>query len=178
MPQASEESASALEGQLGCGPLLSIRRVHRVAKSPDEGSAPRHRGKATQHALLEVCARRAAAIPLPKAVRRLLYWGFRPFPDRQPEVPLAVYRVLEAAGVTLECFVLLKRRRGIEGALVVSDGRQQEAIAIAGIHGLALALAGELPVLITESLSEKLYVRGRSGRPLSPRTAMKRLLDG
>lgn len=176
-PEAPEELASQLEELSGCGPLLSIRSVHRISKWPDEADWRLRVAKARQHAVLEVTGNRAAAIGVPKNARELLDGGFRPFPDFQPKVPLAVYRVLEGAGITLKSVVLLKRsRRGIEGALIISCGKRQEAIAIAGVHGLALAMAAERPMLITESLAEKLYLRGKTGKPLSPKTARKRLV--
>ena len=173
-PEVPEELTSRLEELLGCGPLLSISSVHRLSK----GDVRARRPKAKDYAVLEVAGKGAAAIPVAQAVSELVLWGFRPFPDRQPQVPLAVSQVLEAAGITLESVVLLKRsRRGIEGALITSNGRRQDAIAIAGLHGLAVALAAERPILITDSLAEKLYVRGKSGRPLTPRGAKRKLLS-
>ncbi len=141
-PEASEEVSSHIGELLGCGPLLSITSVHRIGKRDRSSEGPSDGPKAKEYAVLEVTGKEAAAIPVARAVSELVSWGFRPFPDRQPEVPLAVFRVLEAAGITFECFVLLKRsRRGIEGALIIGSGQGQETVPVAGAQGLALAMA-------------------------------------
>ena len=161
---ASDRLVSSVTAQSDTGPLLGIRAARRVVASG------RH------HVVLETSGNRAAMIRVPKGEADLVWQGFVPFADRQPEVPLTVHQVLDAAGCKLRAVVLLKRgRRGIEGALATGSGRRPELSAVRGLHGLAVALAAGRPVLIAESLAEKLYVRGKSGRPLSPAGARRKL---
>ena len=83
---------------------------------------------------------------------------------------------LRAWRITLDAAVLVKRRRwGVEGALLVHSGRRRASICVEGSTALAIAATAGRPVLITNVLAEKLYVRGESGRALSFSGTMRRL---
>ena len=47
-----------------------------------------------------------------------------------------------------------------------------------GAGALVVGMAAQCPILIAESLAEKLYVRGKSGRPFAPRTVSRQLAAG
>ena len=95
---------------------------------------------------------------------------------RQPETPLALRNVLDVTRIRIDAVILTSRaRRGNEGVLVISRNGKRQSVAMSGGAAVALALAAERPVLIAESLAEKLYVRGKSGKPLSPRGAKRKL---
>lgn len=57
------------------------------------------------------------------------------------------------------------------------DGRRAH-VAIDGYDGLAIALRAQRPVLLTADLAEELLVRGKTGKPLTPIGAARRLRQG
>ena len=79
-------------------------------------------------------------------------------------------------GIAMEAAVLLRQEgEDLVAALVGSlKGRRASAL-VNGLDAVSLALAANRPLLIAESLAEKLYVRGKSGRPLTPVGARRKL---
>jgi len=123
--------------------------------------------------ILEPDEGRAMALRLTRAQKRLTLFLIREnFP--RPMTNALIYDVICAAGLKLEASVLHKRgRRGVEASLIVGDGTRREAIPVTGAEGIAIAFAGKCPILLTEALGEKLYVRDEEGRSLSTEQAVR-----
>ena len=149
---------------LNRGPLLRIETVSRLlSKDGDK-----------QLLLLEVEQDRAAAWSLKSSQRGLVDAGFLVKPPR-PMTPNTVHNILNSAGIKLEAAVLLRRRRrGIEGTLVARNDGQRRTVSVEGAAALSIA-AAKCPLLITESLAEKLYLRGKAGKPRAPGSAERKL---
>ena len=99
----------------------------------------------------------------------------QPQTDR-PLTPKMASDILDCANIKLEAIALLKRTRsGINAVLVASADGKQVAIPIDAASGISVAIVAKSPILITESLAEKLYVRGKSARPHTHRGAVRKL---
>jgi bifunctional DNase/RNase len=73
--------------------------------------------------------------------------------------------VLEAIGIRIECAVLTKRRRwGIEAGLLVKRDRQRELVSLGAAGALTVALRVGCPVMIAESLAQKLNPKQRTAK--------------
>ena len=86
--------------------------------------------------------------------------------------------LLKGVGVRIEAAVLLSGQGDIIGTLVARANGRRELVPIDAISAVLLAAEGTRPLLITEALAEKLYVRGKSGKPLTPRGAKRKLTAG
>ncbi len=86
--------------------------------------------------------------------------------------------LLKGVGVRIEAAVLLSGQGDIVGTLVARANGRRELVPIDAISAVLLVAEGARPLLITEALAEKLYVRGKSGRPLTPRGAKRKLTAG
>jgi len=126
----------------------------------------------------ETDAGHALAIPAP------------PWPDRREQELIVVVSgqvtpwrrrsefaldLLKGAGVRIEAAVLLSGQGDIVGRLVARGNGRRELVPIDGISAVLLAAEGTRPLLIMEGLAEKLYVRGKSGKPLTPKGALRKL---
>ncbi len=60
-------------------------------------------------------------------------------------------------------------------ALAARAAGRWATVTLDGIQAVTLAVTGGFPLLITQELAEQLYVRGKTGRPVRPRTALRRL---
>ena len=161
-----QRSVRRLERRLEWGPLVRIEGV----------LLPFADAKNKSWLVLEVEGRRAAALRLNGPELSLILRASPGSRPQRPMTPQTARNLLRATGIKLEAAVLTKRSRsGIEGSLAVSRDGRQEAVPIAGAAAVAVALTAKRPILITESLAEKLYVRGKSGRPLTPRGAKTKL---
>ena len=65
---------------------------------------------------------------------------------------------------------------GVEAALLASGNSKQTVVPAKGAGAISIAIAAKSPILISQSLAEKLYVRGKTGRPLTVRGAQRKLL--
>jgi RNA polymerase sigma-70 factor (ECF subfamily) len=84
--------------------------------------------------------------------------------------------VLRAASIQIEAVVLNKGgRNGIEAALVASRDGRREAIMLDGPAALSIAFEARRPVLIAETLAERLYLKDKTGEPLSTKAVIRRL---
>ncbi|MFC1601104.1 bifunctional nuclease domain-containing protein [Candidatus Sumerlaeota bacterium] len=165
---ASARQIERIEDFLDQGPLLAVSCLAR----PD--------GSLEKPALvIEIEGRSAAAIRMTKAQRERGDSGLFSPGAVTPRTLQTIAGALKGTGIKLDGVVLTRRTRaGIEGALLLRAGGQRECIALKGLAAAYLALAAECPLLITETLAEKLYVRGKNGRPLALRTARRRLAEG
>ncbi len=79
-------------------------------------------------------------------------------------------------GVEMDAAVLLRQEgEDLVAALVGSLDGRRASVHVNGLDALSLALLADRPLLIAEALAEKLYVRGKSGRPLTMRGAKEKL---
>jgi bifunctional DNase/RNase len=152
---------------LGSGPLLRVRSTTcRVREK-----------RPTSWLMLELKQGRAAAVRVKTMEALRIQTAVRGEQLPRPMTHNTFCNLLDQAGVVIDAVVLLRRTRsGIEAVLVARKGEQQEPIRIAGPAAFTVARAAKCPILITESLAEKLCVRGKSGKPLSLRSAQKKLL--
>ena len=169
MRRATESLKVRAQDLLGCGALLSVERMLNVCK--------REETKPTL--FLDTEEGRAAATPLHKLEPYFIQYALAPSSFPRPLTHTTVSNVLRATDVKLDAVVLLKRTRsGIDAAFVVSADGKQAVIPVDAAPGIAVAVVSKSPVLITQTLAEKLYVRGKSGRPLTLRGAMHKLRKG
>lgn len=151
LPKLGRQRLGQFQRRLDCGRLLGV-----------EGLLPHLQGKRNWLAL-GVRPNRRAALPVTAAQARTIHAALVQSP--RPLTPKTFCNALADAGIKPEAVALLKRgRRGIEAALLAHAGRTQAAISMAAPAALAVALAAKCPVLITQALAGKLYVRGKSGR--------------
>ncbi len=86
--------------------------------------------------------------------------------------------LLKGVGIKVEAMVLLKQEgEDMVAALIAKGNGRRAMVTIDGVDATSLALEAKGPLLITESLAQKLYVRGKTGKPLSPKSAQRRLLE-
>jgi len=173
----TEGDVKAVEQLVGRRPLLHVEAVTALQQRREvPAEDDRCVGEPEGQLVLEVAGTRAAAMHLEWQQASLLRMVQHRDAARQPQTPLALYSILDDAGIKLVAAVLTEQGpQGVEGALAVSRGGDQQSVTIAGGAAVAMALAGERPILITEALAEKLYVRGKSGKPLTPKGALRRL---
>ena len=165
---ASPATAERLADCLGAGPLLAVEMVFH--------SVPSGRGR---RVMLGTEGNRAGVLPVSQLQCPDLDVALSLVRPIRPLTPHAVASILKAAGLGMEGAVLVKRTRaGIEGALVLRKGRRLEPISIDGFAAIRLAAAAECPLFITESFAEKIFYRGKTGRPLAPKTVRERLAKG
>jgi len=179
IPRISQQRIRGLERTMACGPLLPLRGVALITKLlrpiPKGRRVPRD---LLRHLLmLDVAEKGAAALRLDQQEGALVAMVERAAHVREPDTPAALLGVLGGAGIDIDAAVLERRTRaGIKGFLAVSRRGRHGTISIAGGAAVAMALAADKPILVTETLAEKLYIRGKNGRPLRPTSARKRLL--
>ena len=168
LPCAPADLAGRVEGRLDCGPTAPVEAVWFV---PDEKRTRRCR------LLCLIRPNRAAMLSLREG-QAMMIGSVLGEPPR-PMTAQTFAACLRACRITLDAAVLVKRRRwGVEGALLVHSGRRRASICLEGSAALAIAATAGRPVLITNVLAEKLYVRGESGRALSFSGTMRRLSMG
>lgn len=163
-------SASRIRSLRGClaqGALVGVARLH-ATFGPEEKCL----------LVAETDAGHALAIPAP------------PWPDRrEQELNIVIsgqvtpwrrrsqfaLDLLKGAGVRVEATVLLTGEGGIVGTIAARADGPRELVPVDGISAVLLAAEGALPLLVTDALADRLYVRGKSGRPLTPRGAKRKL---
>ncbi len=96
---------------------------------------------------------------------------------QRPMTPDTFQNALRAVGLKLDAVVLVRAGRGkkVKAVLMLSEGRHHETVAIDVPPAISLACTCKRPILVTEDLAEKLCVRGKNNRPLSPRGAIRKL---
>ena len=129
--------------------------------------------------MLEAPEGRAAAVPLPTwRDRRRSTLGCAVEGQATPwrTCAQATLDLLNGVGAAMEAAVLLRQEgENLVAALVGSlNGRRASAL-VNGLDAVSLALTGSRPLLMAEDLAEKLYVRGKNGRPLTMRGAKRKL---
>jgi len=167
--QLPRTSTARIRGLARAFPSHELLPVTSLAK-------PRPQEGANVVTFLEVNKNHAAAMPLRKMEPHFIDYALRPAAFWRPLTHTTVSNILRAADIKLEALALLERTRsGIDAAFVVSADGEQAVIPVDAVPGIAVAVVSKSPILITETLAEKLYVRGKSGRPLTLRGAMRKL---
>jgi len=170
IPKLARTRLNKLQRLLDCGPLLFVLRRPRTVTQKDTSN---------RWLALEIEPGCAAAVKLTERMLRIFTQALaQPRTDR-PLTPKAASDILDCANIKLDAVVLLKRTRsGINAVLAASADGKQAVIPIDAVAGISVATVAKSPILITETLAEKLYVRGKSGRPLTLRGAIRKLRKG
>jgi len=161
-----------LAGQLGVERLIGACRL-RALFVRIKGHVP---------IVLDLADGRAVQLPpgggFDRSVSDLMQSINPPYPPWQTATAGAV-TLLASLKVGVWAVVLTVREAGaIRGKLFARRGRRAASADIDALDALAMALRTNAPVLITESLAEELCIRGKTGRPLSPAAAVRRLRRG
>jgi len=141
-----------LQSLLDCAALLPVEQLSRPGVTTK-----------TQHTLeLRVESRPVAVIRIKELGRRPIDVVFDKFPSSRPQTAQTICNILQETGINIDAVALLRRgRSAIHAALVVADDKQQAIVPINGIDALAIGCAAGCPIVLTETLAEKLTPRRR-----------------
>ena len=174
----SPAEVEGLSERLECGALLPVESLEHLDRRPEARSRLSGRRRMVSSWLvLSLPGNRGARMRLGLAGSHLVKMvksgaagGRRPGPAH------VALTVLTELGIEFGAAALLRRRRpGVEAAVVLRRDGREVTLPADGAVAVALALAAEGPLLMTEGLAEKLYVLGKNGRPITPRSVRKRL---
>jgi RNA polymerase sigma-70 factor, ECF subfamily len=132
-----------------------------------------------QSLLLNLTDGKVAVLPLPswvdpryQGLSELLNKGWYPWQGRGE----GAFHVLADCGIELIAVVLKSvAGKNIAGEMILREQDTQKCLPIDALDSLSLALRGNAPVFLLPSLTERLYVRSESGRPLGLQGAIRML---
>ena len=129
--------------------------------------------------LLELDDGRFAAVTLPSWRERRygnLSSTLDPAPRPWVERSESTAAALRSLAIEVEAVVLRELRDGdFVAALLAKDVHGRAQVPIDALDGISLALAAKRPLLMSETLAERLCIRGKTARPLSAAGAMRKV---